>query len=78
MFNIPENLKIIGLKETGCKPSHIQQCIYDKHLHDNVKYTYLGTRVSRGSMVLHTKTGEYLLDFVERNGWATYLEIKAN
>ena len=78
MFNIPENIEIIGLKETGCKPSHIQQCIHDKHLHDNVKYTYFGKRVRRGSMVLHTKAGDYLLCFAEKNGWATHLEIKSN
>ena len=75
MFNIADNKIIVGLKKTGCSKGHIAQCISDKNLHENPKYTYVGKRVQRGAMVLHTKNGDFTLMFDVENGWAREVVI---
>ena len=76
MFNIGENTKIVGLEKIGCKVSHLQNCLHEKGKHEVPKYDYFGKFVSRGSILVHTKNGDFTLKFKERNGWAEYVEIE--
>lgn len=75
MFNIPDSLEIIGLEKTGCKKSHIVQCVSDHTKHDRPKFDYFGTHVARGTVVLHTKNGDFTLAFDEKDGGARRVEI---
>lgn len=74
-MSINESLKIINLEKTGCKRGHIAQCLASKGMHDAPRYEYIGKRVHRGTVVLHTKNGDFDLKFRCENGWLTYAEI---
>lgn len=74
-MNISKNTEIINLPN-GLTTEHIQQCIADKNLHTTSKYSYFGIRVQRGTMMLHTKAGDYEVTFRCENGWLTSLEFE--
>lgn len=75
MFNISESTKITGLEKTGCKISHIQHCLNVNSMHSKPVYTYYGKHVSKGTVVIHTKNGDFTIRFDEKNNWARELEI---
>ena len=72
-MNIGEKTVIDGLEKTGCGRAHIGQCLSDKNLHKVVRYAYLGKRVQRGIVELHTKHGGFLAYFRCENGWVKEL-----
>lgn len=74
-MNIKADLDIINIEKTHCKRGHIVQCLADKNMHETLKCEYFGKRVQRGTVVLHTKNGDFALKFRCENGWLTYAEI---
>lgn len=76
MFNVSDSLEIKGIEKTGCTRGHIIHCISDKNAHEIPKDTYFGSTVRKGSMVLHTKNGDFTLHYDEKNGWARALSIE--
>ena len=75
MFNIGMTTKIKNLERTGCSKMHIEQCLHDKNLHEEPKYSFYGKTVTKGTVILHTKNGDYKLKFDEKNNWARAVEI---
>lgn len=75
MINIPDGFKIVNLEKTGCSREHIQQCLNDHNLRERINWRYLGKIVGRGSVVLHTKNGDFTLKFKTRYGWVKEAEI---
>lgn len=75
MFNISMTTKIKNLKKTGCTKAHIEQCVWDRNLHEKPNFSYFGKTVAKGTMLLHTKNGDFTLKFDEKNGWARSAEI---
>ncbi len=75
MFNISMTTKIKNLEKAGCTKAHIAQCIYDRNLHEKPNFSYFGKTVAKGTMLLHTKNGDFTLKFDEKNGWARSAEI---
>ena len=75
MFNISMTTKIKNLKKTGCTKGHIENCIHDRNLHEKPNFSYIGKTVAKGTMLLHTKNGDFTLKFDEKNGWARSAEI---
>lgn len=75
MFNISMTTKIKNLKKTGCTKGHIENCIHDRNLHEKPNFSYFGKTVTKGTVLLHTKNGDFTLKFDEKNGWARSAEI---
>lgn len=75
MFNIGMTTKIKTIEKTGCTKAHIEQCLHNKNLHEKPNYTYFGKHVSKGTVLLHTKNGDFILKFDECDGWARSVEI---
>ena len=73
MFSISPKTIIHGLEKTGCSISHIQHCIYMNK--EPVNYSYFGPRVAKGSLIVHTKNGDFTIRFHETNGWADEIQI---
>ena len=71
-MNIGEKTRIEGLKNTRCTVGHINHCLNAKDMHE-VKYDYLGARVTRGKVLLHTKNGDFTAQFRAEGGWLEYL-----
>lgn len=74
-MNISKNTKITNLDKTGCSIGHVQQCIYDKNLHEAPVYSYDGPRVQKGTMLLHTCKGDFTIKFDAKNMWLRSLEV---
>ena len=74
-MNISTDLNIINLEKTHCKRGHIAQCLADKNMHEAPHFEYFGKRVQRGTVVLHTKNGDFALKFRCENGWLASAEI---
>ena len=75
MFNIGEKTKVTGIEKTGCTLGHIKHNIYMTSMVSDIKYTYFGKSVSRGTLKLKTCKGVFTVRFDERNGWARAIEI---
>lgn len=75
MFNITENTILTGLEKTGCTWSHINSCMNEKGKHEKPVFTYYGPQVSKGSILVHTKNGDFTVRFDEKNGLARKVEI---
>ena len=66
MFNISKNTEIKGIEKTCLGiPSKIK----------NVKYSYYGRIVSKGTLEIETCKGIFAVRFDEKNGWARTLEF---
>lgn len=74
-MNISPDLDIINLEKTHCKHGYIAQCLAVKNMHEAPQFEYFGKRVQRGTVLLHTKNGDFALKFGCDNGWLTYAEI---
>lgn len=74
MFNICEKTEMVGFERM--KIGHIQHVI-NSDKNKNVKYSYFGKRVQRGTMQLHTKYGVLNVKFDVECGWARRLEVVA-
>lgn len=75
MFNISKNTEIKGIEKTGCKIGHIQHCLGIPSKIKNVKYSYYGRIVSKGTLEIETCKGVFAVRFDEKNGWARTLEF---
>ena len=75
MFNISDKIEIVNLEKTNCKRGHIEHCVVDQTRHDEPRYTYFGSKVQKGTMILHTVKGDFKLKFDVKNAWARKLEF---
>ena len=75
MFNISKNTEIKGIEKTGCKIGHIAHCLGIPSKIRNVKYSYYGRIVSKGTLEIETCKGIFAVRFDEKNGWARTLEF---
>ena len=75
MFNIGEKTEIKGLEKIGCNVGHLKDCLHTNGKHEKPNYSYFGTKISRGTIVLHTKNGDFTATFVDENGWLKEIEI---
>lgn len=73
MMNISENTKMTGFEKTGCSIGHILECFRNKKMHGNVRYTYFGPRVQKGTVDIYTKNGTFRVHFVNKDAWAKEL-----
>lgn len=73
MFNISEKTEIIGIEKTGCTREHLQHCINKKS--EPPKYKRFGKFSSSGTMVVHTKNGDFTIEFAEKRGWAKMVKV---
>lgn len=74
MFNIGENTKINGL-ENVLSVSHLQHQIHADSAKE-VKYTYFGSIVRKGTVKFTTADGVVYVDFDVKNGWAREITIR--
>lgn len=74
MFNISKKTEIHGVENVR-SVSHLQQCLSDRSKHEAPRYTYFGTKVRKGSVLIHTADGDRVVTFREENGWATEIAI---
>ena len=75
MFNICEKTPIYHIDRLGVSRGHIQQCLSDRTKQSNIKYTYCGAKVQKGTVDLHTCKGIITLKFDVKDGWARSVEI---
>lgn len=75
MFNISKTTEIKGIEKTGCKIGHIAHCLGIPSKIKNVKYSYYGRIVSKGTLEIETCKGIFAVRFDEKNGWARTLEF---
>lgn len=68
-MNIGKNTHIEGIEKTKCKVEHINHCLNARGMHEVVRTDYFGPRVQRGTVLLHTKNGDFSAKFVCENGW---------
>lgn len=73
-MNISKKTVISNMPE-GITVPHLQACLGTKGLHEKTEYSYFGKRVSRGTIVLHTKKGNWKIKFTEKDGWLKTIEF---
>lgn len=68
MFTIPDDLLIVGIEKTECDRGHIQQCLNAQGGHELPHYTFMDPNMCLGTVLVHTRKGDFTLSFAVSAG----------
>ena len=71
-MNIGPDTLITGAQ---IRPTALEQALYDRNLNRNVKYSYFGPVVQRGTIEVYVGGEWRTIRFSARHGWAEKVEV---